>query len=324
MAPARTTNPPCALAEARAYCRRLARTHYENFQVASCLLPRRLRQHFYNLYAYCRCADDLADESPDANATSVAELPAVRRLRWLDAWEEELDACFAGRASHPVFVALTETIREYQMPREPFADLLLAFRQDQHHRRYATFDDLLGYCRYSANPVGRLVLYLGRCHNSENAALSDSICTGLQLANCWQDVAQDYRRGRIYLPVEDCERFGYQETMLERHERNAPFCELLAFQVSRAEEYLAAGWPLVDRVPRILRLDVSLFIRGGCAILQAIRRANYDVWTRRPTLSRTQKTRLFLAACWSLAAPRGTYEDRLRPASVDALPRESP
>jgi squalene synthase HpnC len=261
---------------ARAYCRKLARTHYENFTVASCLLPRDLRPHFYHIYAYCRWADDLADELSDRDES----------LRLLDWWEEELHHCYRGEAWHPVFQALGETVREFDIPIEPFADLLVAFRQDQSVLRYESFDDLLGYCRNSANPVGRLVLYLGRSHDDERGAFSDQICTGLQLANFWQDVARDLDRGRVYLPQETCRDFGYEPAMLEQREFNPAFRNALKFEVDRAEQFLRAGLPLVGRVPRYLAADVWLFVQGGLKILAHIRRQDYNVWSRRPKVSK--------------------------------------
>ncbi len=183
-----------SLARGRRYCRRLARRHYENFTVASLLLPRYLRQHFYNIYAYCRWADDLADEAGDPRR-------AMDLLGW---WEKQLHGCYRGQWSHPVFVALGDTIRKFNIPPDPFVNLLVAFRQDQQVTRYETFDHLLNYCRYSANPVGRLILHLGECGTAEREVLADSICTGLQLANFWQDVARDWDRGRIYLPLSHC------------------------------------------------------------------------------------------------------------------------
>ncbi len=275
-----------SLSDASAYCRRLAAAHYENFTVASWLLPRRLRRHFCHVYAYCRWADDLADE-----AGSPEE--SFELLQW---WESQLDACYAGEARHPVFVALGDTIRTFEIPKTPFADLLIAFRQDQTVREYETIEQLLGYCRYSANPVGRLVLYLGRCHEEENVRLSDAICTGLQLANFWQDVQRDLERGRVYLPRAEREAFGYSSAVLAQREFNRPFQELLRSLVDRAETCLRDGLPLVARVPRELRIDVSLFARGGLAILAAIRREEYNVWRRRPTLSRWTKARLMFDA----------------------------
>ncbi len=281
--------------QGRRYCRRLARRHYENFTVASRLLPRRLRQHFCNVYAYCRWADDLADETGDPQ----------RSLALLDWWEGQLRDCYAGKTVHPVFVALAETIRQFEIPVEPFVDLLVAFRQDQRVTRYETFDQLLGYCRYSANPVGRLVLYLGRCYSPQRTRLADSVCTGLQLANFWQDVARDFQRGRIYLPQVDCRRFGFQEEDFARGECNPAFRRLLAAQVELAESWLRRGIPLVGLVPPELQLDVALFIHGGLAILDAIRRQDCDVWTTRPVVSKMKKLRI-LAGCW-WGIQRGTF-----------------
>src|SRR5712671_4768901 len=187
----------CSPAEAQEYCRRLARSHYENFSVASWFLPQRLRQHFFNVYAYCRIADDLGDEVGDPGAS----------LQLLDEWESELDACYNENPRHPVFVALRETVRKFDIPRQNFSDLLRAFRQDQSVTRFETFADILNYCRYSANPVGHLVLYLCGYRDPERQHLSDFTCTALQLANFWQDVTTDYGKGRIYLPLEDLRRF---------------------------------------------------------------------------------------------------------------------
>ncbi len=277
------------LDEARAFCRRLALSHYENFTVASWLLPRRLRQPFFNVYAYCRGADDLADETGDAS----------RSLALLAWWEGELSSCYAGDATHPVFVALGETIAEFQIPQHVFAELLVAFRQDQQTTRYTTVKELLSYCRYSANPVGHLILYLGNCYDDLLAALSDSICTGLQLANFCQDVARDYQRGRIYLPQETWDVAGYTAEMFERRQFNVHFRQALALEVARAESYLVAGWPLIPRLPRELQWDVALFVLGGLSILSAIRRADYNVWACRPTVSKWRKLALLPRAWWS-------------------------
>ena len=285
---------PLRPAQGRRYCRRLAHRHYENFTVASWLLPWRLRQHFYNVYAYCRWADDLADETGD---------PA-KSLVLLDWWEKELRDCYAGNVRHPVFVALADTIRRFAIPIDPFIDLLVAFRQDQRVRFYDDLAQLTEYCRYSANPVGRLVLYLGKCHSPERTPLADSICTGLQLANFWQDVARDYDMGRIYLPTAEQTRFGYTAEMFARREVNDAFRRLLAAQVDLAEGYLRAGLPLVRWMPLELQLDVALFIHGGLAILRAIRQQNYDVWTSRPEVSRKTKLQLFLTCWWELKRGR--------------------
>jgi squalene synthase HpnC len=267
-------------AEAEAYCRRLAQTHYENFSVASWLLPKELRQHFYNVYAYCRWADDLADETGDA----------AQSLRLLDWWEAELERCYAGEATHPVFVALRLTIETFNLPQQPLADLLIAFRRDQVQTRYATYEELLDYCRYSANPVGRIVLHLGQSYSEENAALSDKVCTGLQLVNHCQDVGRDLDRGRMYLPQED-----WQVMELP----NASAEELLGVikkNVDRAEALLEQGRGLIDLVRPELRLQVHLFVHGGLATAQAIRMQDYNVLSRRPTVGKWRKARLLFDA----------------------------
>lgn len=275
------------LDESRAYCRRLARRHYENFSVASWLLPRRLRQHFFHLYAYCRWSDDLADETGNPQ----------RSLALLDWWEVQLRGCYAGEVTHPVFVALAETIHEFSIPIDPFLDLLSAFRRDQWKTRYQSVDELIDYCRLSANPVGRLVLYVGACHDDARRRLSDSICTGLQLANFWQDIARDWDLGRIYLPQEEMQEFGCDEACFSRREASPEFRRALAAQVDRAEQSIRAGLPLVERVPGELKIDVELFARGGLAILDGIRRMDFDVWRRRPAIGRLRQLRL-LAGCW--------------------------
>jgi squalene synthase HpnC len=281
--------PPSRLGSRR-YCRRLARRHYENFTVASWLLPWRLRQHFCNVYAYCRWADDLADEIGDPRRSAAL----------LDWWEQELRDCYEGTTRRPVFVALADTIHKFDIPQDPFVDLLVAFRQDQRIRRYEDFGHLLAYCRYSANPVGRLVLYLGQCLTPERAQLADSVCTGLQLANFWQDVANDWDRGRVYLPQADCRRFGYNEKMFARRECNEAFRHLLAAEVDQAEGFLRRGLPLVRIMPPELQLDIALFIRGGLAILNSIRRQAFDVWSSRPRVCKKEKLQLLLSCWWQL------------------------
>ncbi len=272
-----------SLAAADTYCRRLARRHYENFVVASLLLPRIARRDFHRIYAYCRWADDLADEMSDPQQS-------LELLQW---WQDELRRCYQGKAIHPVFVALSETNERLQIPEHPFSELLAAFRQDQTVTHYATFDDLLAYCSRSANPVGHIVLYLGRCYNEANVYWSDQICTGLQLPNFWQDVARDHDRGRIYVPQEDLDRFGCgQQPFLERRCTDA-FRRMMQFQVERAQSFLRAGQPLVDNVPRWLQVDIDLFIRGGLATLQAIRGVDYDVWQSRPKVRRIHQAWLW-------------------------------
>jgi squalene synthase HpnC len=280
--------PPAApsLEQSRAYCERLARSHYENFSVASWFLPARLRQHFFNVYAYCRISDDLGDEVGNPAAS----------LLLLDQWQRELDACYAGSPRHPVFVALAETVRKFEIPQHEFSDLLVAFRQDQTITRYETFDDLLGYCRNSANPVGHLVLYLGGYRDAERQKLSDYTCTALQLANFWQDVSVDYEKGRIYLPLESLRRFGVTEEDLTANRNTSSFCEMMRFEVARAREWFERGLPLVSKVEKELAIDLELFTRGGQEILNAIEKQGYAVLGRRPSISKSRKLALVARA----------------------------
>jgi squalene synthase HpnC len=275
-----------SLADARAYCERLARSHYENFSVATWFLPRRLRPHFHSVYAYCRISDDLGDEVGDPRES----------LRLLDEWEGELNACYEGSPRHPVFVALRDTVRACDIPRQPFADLLQAFRQDQTRGRYQTFEDVLGYCRYSANPVGRLVLYVCGYRDDERQQLSDCTCTALQLANFWQDVWPDYGKGRIYIPLEDLQRYGVTEQDVASRRPTPQFRELMKFQVARAREWFNRGLPLARKVDKELAIDIELFTRGGQEILNAIERQGLDVLTRRPAISRARKLALVVRA----------------------------
>jgi squalene synthase HpnC len=277
------------LEEARAYCQRLAETHYENFHVATWFLPKALRPHFHAIYAYCRISDDLGDE-----VGSAAEALAL-----LDLWGEELDACYAGQARHPVFVALAETIRECSIPKEPFADLLTAFRRDQTVTRYATMEDVLQYCRYSANPVGRLVLYAcGEAnHNQEEKfRLSDATCSALQLANFWQDVREDWARGRVYLPQKDMEFFRVSDTIIAEGIATPEFRALMHCEVNYARDLFEQGLPLIGMVHRDLALDLDLFSRGGLEILRAIEQRDYDVLSARPAISKATKASLALRA----------------------------
>ena len=275
-----------SLEDAYAYCERLARSHYENFSVATWFLPKRLRQHFYNVYAYCRISDDLGDETGDREAS----------LQLLDEWECELNACYQGNPRHPVFVALTGTVREFDIPKQTFADLLTAFRQDQKITRYESFNDLLGYCHYSANPVGRLVLYLCGYRDSERQQLSDYTCTALQLANFWQDVSADYEKGRIYLPLEDLRKYAVTESDIADKKNTSAFREMVRFEVQRAREWFDRGFPLAGKVSRELATDIELFSRGGQEILNAIERQNYAVLGCRPVISKRRKLALVARA----------------------------
>jgi squalene synthase HpnC len=274
------------LEEARAWCRRLAESHYENFHVASWFLPKRLRPHFHSIYAYCRISDDLGDEVGNREQS----------LALLDLWQHELDACYRGEARHPVFVALAETIRACDIPEQPFADLLVAFRQDQTVTRFQTMDDVLAYCRYSANPVGHLVLYACGYRDAERFRLSDHTCSALQLANFWQDVTVDYEKGRIYFPVADMQRFGVEEATIASRNFTPQFRELMRYEVDYARQMFKQGLPLIQMVDHELAMDLDLFSRGGLEILNAIERQDYNVLRARPAISKTRKVVLLLRA----------------------------
>lgn len=280
--------PAYSLAQARAYCGRLARTHYENFTVASLLLPRKLLPHFHAVYAYCRWADDLGDETEGGER-------ALHLLAW---WRNELLACYDGHARHPVMVALQPTIQHFGIPPQPFLDLLIAFEQDQRVNRYETYEQLLGYCRNSANPVGRLVLYLCESHDEKRGAPSDAICTGLQLANFWQDVARDYEIGRVYLPAEDRQRFGYADADLDARRFTPAFAELMRFEVERARNMFHQGIPLIALMPAEYQADIELFVQGGLAILRKIEQCGYNVLAARPALAKWEKAALLGGAMW--------------------------
>jgi squalene synthase HpnC len=274
------------LDEARTYCRRLAESHYENFHVASWFLPKRLRPHFHSIYAYCRISDDLGDEVGNKEQS----------LALLALWGAELDACYRGEARHPVFVALTETIQACDIPKEPFADLLVAFRQDQTVTRFADMQQVLAYCRYSANPVGRLVLYACGYRDAERFALSDLTCSALQLANFWQDVCVDYQKDRIYLPEDDMARFGVDEQVIAGGRTTPQFRDLMQYELEYTRKMFLDGMPLIAMVDRELAVDLELFSRGGLEILRAIERQNYDVLRARPVISKTRKVGLLLRA----------------------------
>jgi len=268
--------------EALKYCEYLAKSHYENFTVASWFLPAEKKQDFYNIYSYCRWSDDLGDEVGDK----------TQSLELLDWWEQELDKAYIGKLEHPVFIALIETIKKYDIPIDPFKNLLVAFKQDQRITRYPTFQDLLGYCENSANPVGHLVLYLCGYKDTERQKLSDYTCTALQLTNFWQDVTVDWKKDRIYIPLEDMQNYGYAETELGRRKFTPAFAELMKFEVNRTRELFNKGLPLCAKLDRKVRLDIELFSRGGMAILNRIEAQGYDVFKKRPALTKSTKITL--------------------------------
>lgn len=279
--------PPTPQA-ATAWCEHYARRHAENFTVVSWFLPKRLRSPMYVVYAFCRFTDDLGDQEPGD------------RLALLDEWERDLRRGFAGHGQHPITLALGEAARRYPLTIEPFQRLIQANRRDQRQQHYETFQDLLDYCDYSANPVGHMVLALFGYTDAYRRALSDASCTALQLANHWQDVARDYAGGRLYLPLEDLRRFQVQEAQIAARRGDANFRALLRFEVDRAEALFRQGLPLVDLVNRDLRIDLRLFSDGGRAVLRAIEAQHYDVLSRRPTVSAARKAWLTLRALAAL------------------------
>ncbi|SIN82823.1 squalene synthase HpnC [Singulisphaera sp. GP187] len=283
------------LAESRAYCARLTASHYENFSVVTWLTPRRLRPAFQSIYAFCRWSDDLGDEIGDRQKSR--EL-----LAW---WRGELRGMYEGSvpARHPVMQTLRETVAEFSIPIEPFEALISAFEQDQDLTDYPTYDQLLDYCTRSANPVGHLMLYLARSFDAENVRLSDMTCTGLQLANFWQDVARDLAIGRIYLPREDRQRFGYSDAALHELKFTPEFAALLKFEVDRARALLEGGHRLALLLPRDIAVDVDLFSRGGLAILDRIEGQGFDVLTSRPRLGKLAKFGLLARALFCRPSP---------------------
>jgi len=311
-APWRIATPPteCDLPAAEAFCRDVARRHYENFTVATRLVPPRLRQHLANVYAFARWSDDLADEAADPE-TAAADLAE---------WRRGLEECFAGRPTHPVFVALSDTVRSAGLTIEPFADLLDAFEEDRRFDaagtlvRYPDRESLVGYCRRSANPVGRIVLALEGCRDATLVAMSDSICTALQLVNFWQDVRRDRLAGRVYLPQADMQRHGVTAATLDGPKASVQLASLLRDEVAWARGLFAAGDPLPSLAPPALRPAIAMFLAGGRAVADAIERAGFDTLSRRPTVGRWTKLRLAALAWWRLrvcrapavSAPHGT------------------
>jgi len=277
--------------EAIAYCERLTRSHYENFPVASRLLPARVRPAIYSIYAFARTADDFADEG---SATSE------ERLEKLDSWGGKLEECYRGAATDPIFIALAETVASRGIPSKPLGDLLVAFRMDVTKSTYKNFDELQFYCKHSANPVGRLILQLFGYAKAENVVLSDEFCTALQLANFWQDVSIDARKPRVYIPLDDISRFGYTEAELFAGVFNERFKELLMFQVERTETMFQRAKPLVSKVGWDLRMELRLTWNGGVTILDKIRRLNYNVLLHRPRITKMDAVPLFVKSILGL------------------------
>ena len=277
-----------SLPEAQKYCRDLTHFHYENFTVGSYFLPKELRQHICNVYAFSRFADDLADE----------EQSTEKSTKKLDEWDQKLIACYEGDLHHPIFVALSETIQTFQIPLQLFQNLLIAFKQDQLINRYETFENLLGYCQNSANPVGRIYLYLFKLADEERFIYSDSICTALQLTNFWQDLKIDLQKERIYIPLEDLKKYSCSEFDLEKSEASKDFKELMKFEVNRTQEMFNFGRRLLELVPKQPKFEIQLFIRGGEAILESIQNLDYNTLSKRPIVGKWRKTKLFAHSWW--------------------------
>jgi squalene synthase HpnC len=277
-----------SLAEAKAWCRDLASSHYENFHVTNFFLPRKVRPHFESIYAYCRVADDLGDEVEDRTVA----------LRLLDAWDSMLDECYDApeKSMHPVFVALHETVHECELPRQLFHDLTHAFKMDQTKTEYNTWDELLEYSRYSANPVGRLVLWVCGYKDEDIAQLSDKVCTALQLANFWQDVVEDKERGRRYIPLDSMLHFQVDEGQSEGRVFTPQFGAMVEDLVIRTRQMLHEGAEISRHVDRELAGTLKLFCKGGDAILDGITAENYDVLRGRPVVSKTKKLQLLAGA----------------------------
>jgi squalene synthase HpnC len=246
-------------------------------------LPREKRKHVYATYGFCRHVDDLGDEA------------GGNRSLLLDEWERDLRLCYSGQPRHPILVALQNTIRTFDIPCEPLLKLIEANRMDQRQHRYPTYRDVLHYCDHSANPVGRIVLCLFGYKDEERQHLSDWTCTALQLTNFWQDVSRDHRKGRIYIPYEDMQRFNYTEQELVHGIANNNFKMLMQFEVDRTVELFRKGAPLIDKVKGPFKVDLALFTLGGLAVLKLIRQRDYDVLSHRPSLSHGHKAWLLIS-----------------------------
>ena len=292
MALSHASAKPPSLAESYAYCADLARSHYENFTVISRFTPRQHRPALEAVYAFCRHTDDLGDEAEGD------------RLALLDKWEAELTLAYTGEPTHPIMVALQDTIRRAAIPEEPFRKLIEANRMDQGSGRFETYADVLHYCDHSANPVGRMVLYVLGKATEENMRLSDATCTALQLANFWQDVARDYAMGRIYIPLEDMRAFGCTEEQIANGVADEAFRSVLRFEVDRAQALFEEGLPLAARLGGRAGLAIALFSKGGMRVLDAIRKQDYDVLSRRPVVTRSRKLWLIVSTAARLTVLR--------------------
>lgn len=274
------------------YCEEIAKSHYENFPVASLLLPKAKRRYVYAIYAFARAADDFADE-PDIMGGPE------KRLSLLNEWHEKLKDVYNGKSVDPIFIALRNTVEVNKIPIEPLENLLKAFKQDVVKNRYESFDEVLDYCRNSANPVGRLVLMIFGCHDEEFFKYSDNICTALQLTNFWQDIEVDLRKDRVYIPKEDMNRLGYSENELFMKQYNQKFKDLLSFEVNRTQQIFDEGYKLIeltasdDRTKKLSK-ELKLTWLGGTEILNKIKEIDYDVFNKRPSIRAADKIKIFI------------------------------
>lgn len=298
------------LTDAFRYCERLARNHYENFPVGSVLIPKALRPYVWAIYAFARRADDIADE----------DFPEAERLPALNAWQGLLEKSAFVPVNHPVFLALRETMRKFQIPTQLLVDLVTAFKWDVEVKRYPAFQDVLYYCRHSANPVGRLVLLLFGYRDETLMLLSDKICSALQLANFWQDVSVDLLKNRIYLPLEDLKRFEVAEVELFEKKFSPRFRELMRFEVERTEEMFREGAPLVYGTKGRLRLELKCTVLGGMGILKKVRQLDFNTLETRPTFSKGDKAGILRKALFGFK--RALRPPKAAPVS-DATPAET-
>ena len=281
--------------EAYTYCRGITVSHYENFPVGSILIPRHLRPHVYAIYSFARVSDDFADEAEYKDKEN--------RLALLNNWQQQLEDCYQGKADHPIFIALANTVKQCEMPIDLFSGLLHAFKRDVLVSRYQTFDEVIqDYCQYSANPVGRLILHLFGYRDEELFTLSDHICTALQLTNFWQDVEIDLRKDRIYIPQENMRRLGYSEEKLFQHNYNEAFCTVMKELVSKTWDLFEKGYPLLEKVKFPLSAELRFTWLGGVSILSRTKEIQYDVFNRRPKLHKTDFLWLGLRSFGSIRA----------------------
>jgi squalene synthase HpnC len=268
---------------------KLAQQHYENFPVGSFFIPKRYRRPIHLIYAFSRVADDIADEGNMLPETRIASL---------DAWERSMEKALHGETEDDFFTELAAVIREFELSPQLLKDLLIAFRKDASNPRYDSFDELLEYCRYSANPIGRLLLQIFKCSNADTERYSDRICTALQLANFWQDISVDTGRNRFYIPRLELSKFGLSESDITASSNQEAFKALMKHLVERTEAFLNEGKPLLDIAPKVLRFEMRLIWHGGMTILQKIRSVQYDTRFFRPALTKIDKAAIFFKALY--------------------------